>query len=273
MVKTGKYFEFNKQVWDFYGKNKRDFVWRQAPYDPYKILVSEIMLQQTQVGRVQDKFVKFIDRFPTVTDLAQAAFGEVLLYWHGLGYNRRALSIHASSKKIVQEFHGIVPSDPVLLQRFPGIGTNTASSICAFSFNKPVVFVETNIRAVYIHTFFSESNIVSDKELLPLIEETLDRTNPREWYYALMDYGVLIKKLFKNPSRKSKHYTTQSRFEGSERQIRGMILRLLLEHGRLTGDDLFLLIPREEKRIEQNLYALCDEGFVLKHLNHFMLLA
>lgn len=262
---------FKKKIWDFYYVRRRDFVWRRPPYDPYKILISEVMLQQTQTERVVKKFDQFIKRFSRINDLAQASFGEVLFYWNGLGYNRRALALHACAKKIVHDFGGFVPQQQDILRMLPGIGPNTAGSICAFAYNQPVLFIETNIRAVYIHTFFSERDAVSDKELFPLIKDTLDHVKPREWYYALMDYGVEIKKIFKNPNTKSKHYTRQSSFKGSNRQIRSEILKLLLDHGRLSYNNFFDLIAKEPKKIEKNLYALRDEGFICQYYNDFII--
>jgi A/G-specific adenine glycosylase len=179
--------------------------------------------------------------------------------------------LHTAAQRVVQEFYGSLPNDPEILQTFKGIGPNTAGSICAFAFNKPTIFIETNIRAVYIHHFFSGVEKVHDKQLLPIIEATLDHQNPRDWYYALMDYGVKLKKEHKNPSRKSKHHTVQSRFEGSERQIRGMILRALTEFGKLSFDELVAVITRPEQRIEKNLSDLISEGFIKSHQDTYFL--
>jgi len=162
----------------------------------------------------------------------------------------------------VADFNGNLPDDPIVLETFPGIGKGTAGSICAFAFNKPTVFIETNIRAVFIHSFFRNQSSVHDKELLPLITQTVDQDNPREWYYALMDYGVHLKKLHANPSRKSKHHTKQSKFEGSDRQIRGVIIKLLTEHPSLEREQLFSLIAKEDTRIERALSELQQERLI-----------
>lgn len=252
---------FRSLIYDYYDKHGRVFSWRQTD-NPYHIVVSEIMLQQTQTDRVKEKFERFIEAFPDFKTLSQATFSEVLFYWHGLGYNRRALALHKIAQRVVAEFSGTVPNAPEVLITFEGIGKATAASICAFAYNRPTIFIETNIRAVYIHTFFKDSAQVHDLAILPLVEATLDRENARIWYYALMDYGVALKKCFKNPSRRSAHHTTQSPFEGSERQIRGMILRALTTHSRLSLSDLLILIPREHVRTERNLRALCKEGFI-----------
>lgn len=252
---------FRALIWEFYKENGREFVWRQTR-DPYQIFVSEVMLQQTQTGRVAQKFPFFIERFSCFETLANASCAEVITLWQGLGYNRRALALHKAAKIIQNRFDNILPSDPVLLDELPGIGPATAASICAFAFNMPTVFIETNIRTVFISHFFPQKTLVSDKEIMPLVAQTLDQKDPRNWYYALMDYGVHLKKEIGNASQKSKHYTKQSTFEGSERQIRGMILQLLSKQSKITLDEFYLLIDKEPARIKKNILALCSEGFL-----------
>lgn len=252
---------FQEHIFSFYAKNKRTFMWRETT-DPYHIVVSEIMLQQTQTQRVKEKFAEFIYLFPTFEALAQATQRDVIASWQGLGYNRRALALHSISQRVVTEFSGKLPQEPELLITFKGIGPNTAGSIAAFAFNKPTIFIETNIRTVFIHSFFSGQDNITDKTLLPLIKQTLVHEAPREWYYGLMDYGVSLKKNFNNPSRKSKHHTKQSKFEGSERQIRGMILKALTQHMTLSFEMLCDLIEREPARIKRNLNKLLEEKFI-----------
>lgn len=224
---TSEIKKFQKIIYLFYKVNQRHFAWRYT-HDSYKILVSEIMLQQTQTNRVEKKYIEFIKKFPNWKALAETSLKEMLGIWQGMGYNRRALYLQEIAIKVVKNYKNKLPTDPCILQTFKGIGSNTAASICAFAFNLPTVFIETNIRTVFIHYFFKNKKSVSDKMILPLIEQTLDTKHPRVWYHALMDYGVYLKKLYRNPSRKSSHYTKQSKFEGSDRQIRGNILKLLL---------------------------------------------
>lgn len=252
---------FKKMVWDYYKTNGRKFPWRYDP-TPYQVLVSEIMLQQTQTERVIPKYNSFMLELPTLKALAQASSYQVLALWQGLGYNRRGLALHAIAQEICTYHGGVIPNDPVLLQKFKGIGPATAASICAFAYNKPTVFIETNIRAVFINSFFSDREKVHDKELFALVQITVDQENPREWYYALMDYGVMLKKTHKNPARKSAHHTKQSRFEGSERQIRGIILRLLVEHLMLNVEEIIAYSMKEETRVIKNLEKLAREGIV-----------
>lgn len=229
--------KFRKKIYDYFKENKRVFPWRQTQ-DPYEILVSEVMLQQTQVARVVKKYEQFVKIFPSIADLADAQFLDVLRIWSGLGYNRRAKYLHEAAKIVVEKYSGEVPSDLKQLLQLPGVGVNTAGALCAYAFNKPVVFIETNIRSVFIHEFFDDKNDLHDNQILPLIEQTLDHKNPRKWYWALVDYGVHLKKTTANPSRKSTHHVRQTKFEGSNRQIRGKILKLLLLHTQMTYKDL-----------------------------------
>lgn len=253
---------FQKTIWDYFEHHGRSFSWRCTD-NPYHILVSEIMLQQTQTHRVEKKFEHFIERFPDVKSLACASLGDVLSCWQGLGYNRRALSLQKTAQKIVDEYGALVPDNPEILNTFPGIGKATAASICAFAFNKPTIFIETNIRAVFIHFFFLHADQIHDNDLYPLVNQTVDVSNPRCWYYALMDYGVMLKKKCANPSRKSAHHTQQSAFEGSDRQIRGLILKELTSKKVLTIQELLDTINRNEERVQRILYDLVQEGFII----------
>ena len=252
---------FKKTIYDYYQDNRRDFIWRRDP-TPYQVVVSEIMLQQTQTARVVAKYTQFITELPSFQALAAATTRQVLVLWQGLGYNRRGLALHDLAKQVVEQYGGVLPSDPELLQKFKGIGPATAGSICAFAFNKPTVFIETNIRSVFIHAFFKDKEQVHDKELLPLVEAALDKNNSREWYYALTDYGVMLKKTCKNPARKSAHHQVQSKFEGSNRQIRGLILKLLAEHFSLTQEQIIAYIPRDQNKIIKNLEILSQEKII-----------
>jgi A/G-specific adenine glycosylase len=255
--------EFRAAVWNFYKNKGRDFAWRTTR-NPYHIVVSEIMLQQTQTARVAEKYENFLQHFPSFEALASASVGAVLKEWVGLGYNRRALALQGIAQKIVNEYGGILPYEPSLLETFKGLGPATAASIVAFAYNKPTVFIETNIRAVYLHAFFGhEQELIGDKQLLPLVAATVDSANAREWYYALMDCGVELKRLYKNPSRKSKHHVKQSKFEGSDRQMRGAVVRLLTQKKSAVIEDLQALGYKKE-RLTKILDDLCKEGFIVR---------
>lgn len=254
--------EFKKIIWQHYAANGRLFDWRGVD-DPYKVFISEVMLQQTQTARVAVKYPAFIARFPDFNSLAQAPLKDVLQEWQGMGYNRRGIYLQRAAQIIMQHHAGILPNDPVILDELPGIGAATAASICAFAFNVPTVFIETNIRAVFIHFFFQGREKVHDKELLPLIEAAVDQDNPREWYYALMDYGVMLKKSLINPSRKSAHHTKQSKFEGSDRQIRGMILKILTNSSEpVPQEKITSMIDKDHARVLKIIDQLIAEQFI-----------
>lgn len=262
--------QFKHIVYEYYATNKRIFAWRETT-NPYHIVVSEIMLQQTQTERVKIKYEEFIQAFPTIELLAQAFVSDVITVWTGLGYNRRALALHALAQQVVQDYQGTIPTSEALLRQFKGIGPATAASICAFAYNKPTIFIETNVRAVFIHHFFPHKHDVNDKEIEPLVKMALDRQQPREWYYALMDYGVMLKSTYDNPSRRSKHYSVQSKFEGSQRQVRGKILKLLIELPLRHKSDFFEQIQRNPAIIEKILIDLEQEGFILNNADVYQL--
>jgi len=252
---------FQKLIYDYYCTHARILPWRTTT-DPYYVLVSEIMLQQTQVPRVMTKYTKFIEAFPDFRTLDAAPLRDVLNVWQGLGYNRRALALKKVARIVVSQFNGHLPQDVETLMTFPGIGKATASAICAFAFGTPTVFVETNIRTVFIHCFFRNGDNVKDAEILPLVEATLDKETPREWYYALMDYGVMLKKEHGNLDRRSAHYKKQAPFEGSDRQIRGAILRLLTTKPLISEAQIVRELGAAPQRVRKNLDDLRQEGFI-----------
>ena len=227
MSRDTKEKAFKAQIWAFYeASGRHDLPWRKTK-NPYRILVSEMMLQQTQVTRVLEKYPEFLKKFPTIETLAKASLGEVLKVWQGMGYNRRAQYLRNTAQKIMSEHESSIPKTERELSLLPGVGHYTANAILAFAYNEPRVFIETNIRRVFIYHFFNNKKQVSDTEILTLVEKTLDTKNPREWYYALMDYGAHLPKIVANPNTKSKHYTKQKKFKGSLRELRGKIVRAL----------------------------------------------
>lgn len=257
---------FQKTVWRYWRAHGRhDLPWRQprlgGGFDPYAVLVSELMLQQTQVPRVLPKFAQFMRRFPTLAVLAEAPLAEVLRAWSGLGYNRRAKFLWQAARQIVREHGGRVPRTARELVRLPGIGPNTAGATLAYAFNQPAVYIETNVRSVFIHHFFAGDNAVSDARLKPLVAATRPAGQAREWYWALMDYGTWVKQQFGNVSRRSAAYAKQSAFQGSRRQIRGQVLRCL-GAGPCAAPALAKQIPDE--RLAGVLADLEQEGFIQK---------
>lgn len=252
---------FQKDIYRYYKDHRRDLPWRKTR-NPYHILVSEIMLQQTQVERVIEKYGEFIVIFPDVSSLARASLKDVLSAWQGLGYNRRALALKRTAEIVTTAYSGEVPASIEDLSKLPGIGKTTAGEILAFAFNLPALFIETNIRRVFIHHFFPKERTVTDREIMPLVEATLDRENPRDWYYALMDYGTMLAKVTGNPNRRSAHYKKQPAFKNSSRKIRGTILRVLLKESSLTRDQLQESLGAEPDRVEKILNEMVNEGLV-----------
>jgi A/G-specific adenine glycosylase len=218
------------------------------------------MLQQTQATRVVPKYEAFLRHFSTARALAEAPLGDVLRAWQGLGYNRRAKYLHEAAKSVMIYHSGRIPRSYEDLRALPGVGDYTARAVRAFAFNEPEVFIETNIRAVFIHHFFPKKKKVSDKELLPYMVASLDRKNPRRWYSALMDYGSYLKQTMPNPSRRSAHHVRQSKFKGSDREIRGAILKAYL------AGTSYAQLPFDKKRITTQLARLGAEGLLPRTL-------
>ena len=261
---------FQKMVLAHYEEHGREMPWRETT-DPYRILVSEMMLQQTQVERVMIKYPAFIHAFPDFVSLGSATLGDVLKLWKGMGYNRRAVFLQKCATRVIEEYNGRLPAEVDVLSTFPGIGHATASSIAAFAFNIPVVFIETNIRRVFIHFFFNSTDTVSDAEILPLVEKTLYHENPRIWYWALMDLGSSLRKKVPNPNRRSAHYTKQSPFEGSDRKIRGALLKILISNQYFKEDEIIGYIAEDPDRVNRILCALESEGFIERTNGGFVL--
>lgn len=252
--------QFRSKIWDYYHDHGRDDLPWRTSVTPYGVLVSEVMLQQTQVSRVMTKYHEWLEAFPGFAQLAAATGPEVLAVWQGLGYNRRGLWLREAARRVMSDYAGELPRDPAELVKLPGIGPNTAGSIAAFAYNEPVTFIETNIRRVFIHEFFPETEVdepVADAQLRPLIEQALDREHPREWYWALMDYGAWLAKQAPNPNRRSRHYARQSKFEGSARQVRGEVLRRLLAGPKPAAE-----LDVADERLPAVLAGLVKDGLV-----------
>jgi A/G-specific adenine glycosylase len=255
---------FRGTVWDYYRQHGRDLPWRQLDnsgnLDAYGVLVSELMLQQTQVPRVIPKYVSFLEAFPDVKSLASTDLGAVLRLWSGLGYNHRAKFLWQAAQMIQQQFGGRVPNDAASLTSLPGIGPNTAGAVLAYAFHLPVVFIETNIRTVMIHHFFADNDQVSDADIRQLTELSLDTEQPREWYWALMDYGSYLKQVAGPVHRRSRTYAKQSQFDSSNRQLRGRVLRLVAKRPIATANLVALLNDDRANIVIETLQA---EGLVV----------
>lgn len=265
-MENQKIINFQRYIYHWFDQNGRhNLPWRQN-YQPYQIMVSEIMLQQTQVDRVIPKFENFLKKFPNIHALATAPTAEVLRNWQGLGYNRRALNLQKAAKTVITDWSGEMPKTKDELLSLPGVGPYTASAIAVFSYNLPETVIETNIRTVFIYHFFPNRTDVTDLELEPLIKSTIDQQQPRKWYSALMDYGTYLKSVVPNPSRQSKHHSSQSKFIGSNRQLRGSVLRQLTLKDQLSSTELLATIPERElfdaTQIKTAIKTLIKEGFI-----------
>lgn len=254
----------------------RDLPWRRTR-DPYAIWISEVMLQQTQTTRVDGRWQRWLARFPSVEALAAADAADVLDEWQGMGYNRRALALHRAAREVAER-GGELPRDARDLEALPGIGPATAAGIRSFAFDLHSVYLETNVRSVFLHELFPGEEGVSDRVLVPLVDRTCPsdardpRDDPRTWYYALLDYGAYLKRTVPNPSRRSRSHTRQSRFEGSHRQKRAELLRILLAQRseRPDGVDLGTLAAQlalAEEKVGRRGVEVADVRALLEELS------
>lgn len=288
------YQQFKNIVMEYYGGHGRHHLpWRENQ-SPYYVLVSEIMLQQTQVDRVIPFFKRWMEKFPNIKKLARAKQSDVLYLWKGLGYNSRALRLQKCAQVIVSSNSGVIPSDYKKLLALPGVGPYTAGALMNFAFNTWTPIIETNIRRIFIHHFFNDQVDISDMDILDMVEHVGYTEEPRIWCAALMDYGSTLPKIIKhNPNLRSKHYTKQSKFEGSDRQIRGKILDILLKEKNhtITKTILFKKIytqfhpefisgsktkivsihDKEKDRYQKILKKMINEGFLVKEKKSIIL--
>jgi A/G-specific adenine glycosylase len=252
--------QFRRIVRTYFRQHGRTFPWRKTT-DPYHILVSELMLQQTQAHRVVPKFESFINAFPSSKKLAQASMSDVLSHWQGLGYNRRALYLKRSAEMIEDVLGGVFPAQDI--EQLPGVGPYTARAVRVFAYNEPEALIETNIRTAYIHHYFDEhAERVTEAEIEHLVLRTVDERDPRGWFNALMDYGAHLKATVGNLNKKSATYTKQSRFVGSTRQLRGKVLRLLLEKGSMSEKQILRAI--DDERIPEVLSTLAKDSMIVR---------
>lgn len=263
--------QFQRFILTWYRKNNRDYLpWRftkRRPVSPYEIFVSEIMLQQTQVARVLEKYPEFLKAFPTINHLAKAPLKKVLRVWQGMGYNRRARYIKEAAQEIVARFDAKVPEESALLRTLPGIGPYTAGAIACFAYNKPTIFLDTNIRKVFLRHFFKKQEgfknkrtvKIEDTKILSIAQRILYGKDPRKWHYALMDYGAVTLAKEKGLLERVKSYHKQSRFEGSTRYGRSQIMKYLLQYDHASEEELQALVPGEIKPL---LLSLARDGLL-----------
>lgn len=268
---------FQEHLLQWHQSNMRDMPWRKTQ-DPYEILVSEIMLQQTQISRVIPKYKEFLQAFPTVKILARATDHKLLAVWSGLGYWRRAKFLKETAHKVVKNFDGKFPQDIQTLQTLPGIGPYTAGALTCFAFGSDEPFIDTNIRRVYLHFFFKDKKNVADTQILKIAKKAVWKKDPREWHYALFDYGSTVLKN-KKINTQSKHYAKQSAFEGSFRSFRTRVVKkLLASPNKKLSQALVLDFLEDELRKEERDYspeeiidALLADNLIKKTKHHFSL--
>lgn len=253
---------FIQTVLKFYNEEGRHtLLWRKR-ISSYKILVSEIMLQQTQVERVTPKFKDWMRTYPTLESLGKASLQDILIMWQGLGYQRRAKALY----QIAQTYTKLPKSFEDLLL-LPGVGSYTASAICAFAYNRfSYPMLETNIRTALIHYYHQSKEKIEDKilseDLLRISSHPLvQKVGARTWYYALMDYGAYLKSKNISHNKKSAHYTKQTKYKGSFRELRAKILFAITHKEKL---------PRDERNIKA-LEALLKEGYITKQKNTYII--
>jgi A/G-specific adenine glycosylase len=271
-IPQDKVKRFQHEILDWYSQHQRDLPWRHTR-DPYRILISEIMAQQTQISRVVIKYTQWLERFPTVVELADASVSEVLKYWSGLGYNRRALNLKKIAEKIAHDYNGIFPQDEKDLISLPGIGRYTARAILCFAFDKQIAVVDTNVRKVILTQIIhnpqgfklsdsSNNNTLSEKEFEDIAQQLLPHGKAYEWNQALMDYSSAVLKKEKIPIPK------QSKFIGSHRYYRSKVLKVLLEKKEVNVEEIGELIKsdytiEEKEWLQKLLEELAKEGFIL----------
>lgn len=240
IVSLAKQKRLQEKVLWRYKDNARSLP-RRRTKDPYKILVSEIMLQQTQVERVKTKYKLWLEQFPTISDLAKASQVQILTLWSWLGYNRRGINLWRAAQMVVKEHAGKIPRTGKELLALPGVGPYTAHAVMAFSRNEEVPVLDINIKRVLI-TELKLDPTLSDKELRAIAQQVIPAGRSRDWHNALMDYGALVLTSKKTWIRSA----PQSQFVGSTRWVRGNIIKLLITNDKLLIKDMKRQFPHEK---------------------------
>jgi A/G-specific adenine glycosylase len=276
---------FQKKILTWYEEHQRDLPWRKTR-DPYHILVSEIMLQQTQVTRVIPKFEAWLSMLPTVKELAVAPTVTVLTLWSGLGYNRRALNLKKTAQIISEKYDGRFPQNEKALMALPGIGIYTARAVLCFAFDQQVAVVDTNVKKVILTQLFrsfpeeirlgdgssTQNDLkIDEKMIMTIAEQILPHGKAYEWNQALMDYSSTVLK------KEKIHIPKQSKFIGSRRYYRGRVLKVLLEKKSVPIEELGSLIKNgfaahDQEWLEKLLGELINEGFIVNEKNSIRLM-
>ena len=272
--------QFQRHILKWYRHNRRDLPFRtivrwhnneprypqklNRNLTPYHILVSEIMLQQTQIPRVLEKFPQFIEAFPNWETLARTDTQKLFKIWQGMGYWRRAKYLRECAGAVENVYGGTLPKEPEALMTLPGIGHYTAHAVTCFAYQNPKAFIDTNIRRVFINAFFADKQNVTDKEILPIAQNAVWTPNPREWHYALMDYGSLVLGNTRSLNKQSRHYARQSKFEGSFRSYRAEVIRYLTQNKKASQKAIHTHLSNSPYKTKEILVALAKDNIIHK---------
>tara|TARA_Y100000310_G_scaffold334233_1_gene413469 strand:+ start:4626 stop:5417 length:792 start_codon:yes stop_codon:yes gene_type:complete len=249
--------QLQSKILSWYKVHKRDLPWRKTS-DPYKILVSEIMLQQTQVDRVIPKYLAFLKAFPSINALASAKTDDVLTLWSGLGYNARAIRLQKTAQVITKDFKGKFPKDRDVLLTLPGVGPYTANAVLSFAFNLPFPCIDTNIRRILLHELqLPESTSIT--KLYSIAESLIPKNKSCIWHNALMDYGSSVLTAKKTGI---KALTKQSKFLHSRRWYRGQIMKIVVKEKKISLNKLSKLLKKEKTFLVSILDELQKEKLV-----------
>ena len=262
----------------WYGPRPHDYPWRSHRPDPYAVLVSEVMLQQTQAARVAPIYRRFLERFPDVRALSSAARAEVLRAWEGLGYHRRALALREAASVIVRDHGAAVPGDPAALQALPGIGPYTAAAVASIAFGEPVAAVDTNVWRIAARLIDGvEPGQIHPRRAWDVAQALLDRSNPGAWNQAMMDLGRFVCRpaprcdgcpvrdrcRFARSGREpGEPARRQAPFDGSSRQARGRVLAVLRDRGGATLGEIADVSGLPAGRVVAAARALATDGII-----------
>ena len=263
--------KLKKTLLIWYKKNKRTFLWRETK-DPWKILLIEILSQQTQIERADTYYKKFIKEFPSPTSMSNSSLKKVLTMWSGLGYNNRARRLYESSKILAENgFDKIYPD----FETLPGVGQYTKNALLSFAYGEKVLAVDTNLERIFSRFFGIDNtkDFIKDNS-----DYFLRKVNSRDLNQAFMDFGIYICKS-SNPkcdicpleTTCSKYFFETSdsiaKFKGSNRELRGKLLKLLLENNKIKRDEIYIKIDEKEEKIEKALDGLEKDNLIILKKN------
>lgn len=259
-------------IW--YKRNKKEFTWRKTK-DPWKILLIETLSQQTQIERADAYYKEFIKEFPTPNSMSNSSLKKVLKLWSGLGYNNRAKRLHESSKMLAEKgFDKIYPNFEIL----PGVGPYTKNALLSFAYGEKVLTIDTNLERIFKRFFGIES---TKKFIEDSSDYFLKNVNSRDINQAFMDFGSYVCKS-SNPKCSicpieescGKYFVktkkTIEKFHGSNRELRGRLIKLLLENNAISTNDLYIKINEEEEKIDKALYGLEKDNLIVLKKNNII---